>query len=86
MGFIGGIAQILATNAYRISDVSILAPIDYTSIIWAITFGIIFFADYPNLYVILGSLVIVISTYYIIYREAKLGKKINKIKINRRQI
>jgi len=86
MGFIGGIAQILATNAYRISDVSILAPIDYSSIIWAITFGIIFFSDYPNLYIILGSLIVVISTYYIIYRERKLGQKINLNKINIRQI
>ena len=46
MGFMGGIAQILATNAYKISDVSILSPIDYSSILWAITFGIIFFSDY----------------------------------------
>ena len=86
MGFAGGIAQILATNAYRISDVSILAPIDYSTIIWAITFGIIFFNDYPDLYVIIGSLVIVISTYYIIYREKKLGQKINLNKVNSRQI
>ena len=86
MGFIGGIAQILATNAYRISNVSILAPIDYSSIIWAITFGIIFFSDYPNLYIISGSLIVVISTYYIIYRERKLGQKINLNKIIIRQI
>ncbi len=86
MGFIGCIVQILATNAYKISDVSILSPIDYSSIIWAITFGIIFFADYPDLYVIFGSLIIVISTYYIIYRERKLGQKINLNKINTRQI
>ena len=77
MGFAGGIAQILATNAYKISNVSILAPIDYTSIIWAITFGIIFFGDYPDLFVILGSLIVVISTYYIIYRERKIGQNIN---------
>ena len=86
MGFIGGVAQILATNAYRLSDVSILSPIDYSSIIWAITFGIIFFEDYPDLYVISGTLIVVISTYYIIDREKKLGKKINLNKINTRQI
>jgi drug/metabolite transporter (DMT)-like permease len=86
MGFCGGIAQILLTNAYRLSTVNLLQPFDYTAIIWAITFGLIFFNDYPDRYVIIGSIVIVISTYYIIYREAKLGKKINKIKINRRQI
>ena len=86
MGFVGGIAQILATNAYRLCDVSVLSPIDYSSILWAITFGIIFFSDYPDIYVILGSLIIVISTYYIIYRERKLGQKINLNKINTRQI
>lgn len=86
MGMMGGIAQILATNAYRLSDVSILSPIDYSSILWAITFGIIFFSDYPDLYIITGSLVIVISTYYIIYRENKVNQKINLNKDIARQI
>ena len=86
MGFCGGIAQILLTNAYRLSSVNLLQPFDYTAIIWAITFGLIFFNDYPDRYVIIGSIVIVISTYYIIYRETKLGKKIITLKINQRQI
>ena len=85
-GILWGIAQILITNAYKISTVNLLQPFDYTAIIWAITFGIIFFNDYPDKYVIIGSLVIVISTYYIIYRENKLGKKINTLKVNQRQI
>ena len=86
MGFCGGIAQILLTNAYKISSVNLLQPFDYTAIIWAISFGLIFFNDYPDRYVITGSIVIVISTYYIIYRESLLGKKINTLKINQRQI
>ena len=64
----------------------LLSPIDYSSILWAITFGIIFFSDYPDLYVIIGSLVIAISTYYIIYRERKIGQKINLNKVNTRHI
>ena len=86
MGFFGGVAQILATNAYKISEVTILTPFDYSSIIWAITFGIIFFNDYPDKYVILGSIVIVASTYYIIYREKIVGQNLNTLKINTRQI
>ena len=86
MGFCGGIAQILMTNAYKLSTVNLLQPFDYTAIIWAITFGMIFFNDYPDRYVIIGSIIIVISTYYIIYRETKLGKKINRLKINQRHI
>ena len=86
MGLFGGTAQILATNAYKISDVSILIPFDYSAIIWAITFGIIFFNDHPDKYVIIGSIVIVISTYYIIYRERKTGQNFNTLKINTRQL
>ena len=69
-----------------LAEVSILSPIDYSSIIWAITFGIIFFADYPDIFVIIGSLIVVISTYYIIYGERKFGQTINLNKINTRQI
>ena len=86
MGFCGGIAQILLTNAYRLSTVNLLQPFDYTAIIWAITFGLIFFNDYPDRYVIIGSIVIVISTYYIIYRETKVGQNLNSLKTNNRQI
>ena len=86
MGLFGGIAQILASNAYKISNVSILAPFDYSAIIWAITFGIIFFNDHPDKYVIIGSIIIVISTYYIIYREKISGQNINYLKTNTRQL
>ena len=85
-GFLWRYRSDIITNAYKLSTVNLLQPFDYTAIIWAITFGLIFFNDYPDRYVIIGSIVIVISTYYIIYREAKLGKKINTIKVNRRQI
>ena len=43
MGFMGGIAQILATNAYKISDVSILSPIDYSSILGQLLLVLFFF-------------------------------------------
>ena len=86
MGFCGGIAQILLTNAYKLSTVSLLQPFDYTAIIWAITFGLIFFNDYPDRFVIIGSIVIVISTYYIIYRENKIGQNFNLNKSTSRQI
>ena len=86
MGLCGGIAQILATNSYKLSEVNILTPFDYSAIIWAITFGIIFFQDYPDKYVITGSIIVIISTYYIIQRERKIGKNINTLKTNTRHI
>tara|TARA_Y100000590_G_C15637112_1_gene983429 strand:+ start:520 stop:1407 length:888 start_codon:yes stop_codon:yes gene_type:complete len=85
MGLFGGIAQILATNAFKLSNVSVLIPFDYSAIIWAVTFGIIFFNNYPDKYVIIGSIVIVLSTYYIIYRERIRNQNFNSLKINTRQ-
>ena len=79
-------SQILASNAYRILEVTILTPFDYSSIIWVITFGIIFFNDYPDICVLLGSLIIVLSTYYIIHREKKVELNLNTLKTNTRQI
>jgi len=76
IGFVGGTAQILVTNAFRLSSVTLLAPFEYTHILWAIFFGIIFFSDFPTIYVIVGSSIIILSTYYIVYRENKIGKSI----------
>ena len=76
IGIIGGVAQILVTNAFRLSPISLLVPFEYTHILWAILFGIIFFSDYPTIYVLMGSAIIILSTYYIVYRESKIGKDI----------
>jgi len=84
IGLVGGTAQILVTNAFRLSSVSLLVPFEYTHILWAIFFGIIFFSDYPTIYVIIGSGIIISSSYYIVYREHKIGKDIvSKVPLKR---
>ena len=84
IGIVGGIAQILVTNAFRLSPISLLVPFEYTHILWAIFFGMVFFSDYPTIYVLSGSAIIILSTYYIVYREHKIGKNIvSKVAIKR---
>ena len=84
IGIVGGTAQILVTNAFKLSSVSLLVPFEYTHILWAITFGIIFFSDYPTIYVLIGSTIIIFSTYYIVYREQQTGQNIiSKVPIKR---
>jgi len=84
IGIVGGIAQILVTNAFRLSPISLLVPFEYTHILWAIFFGMVFFSDYPTIYVLSGSAIIILSTYYIVYREHKIGKNIvSKVPIKR---
>ena len=84
IGIFGGTAQILVTNAFRLSPVSLLVPFEYTHILWAIFFCIVFFSDYPTFYVIIGSGIIILSTYYIVYRERQIGKDIiSKVPLKR---
>jgi len=58
-GLLGGVAQILATEAAARVPVSHLAPFDYTGMIWALGFDVILFAHVPDWISFLGMAAIV---------------------------
>ena len=49
VGILGGIGQILVTQSYRYADTSVIAPFEYTTMIWALLFGWFVFGDLPTL-------------------------------------
>ena len=72
MALSGGIftlALLAITQAYRIAAVSIVAPFEYSYLIWASLLGYIAFGDIPGLRTVLGGLTIVSCGLYIMYRE-----------------
>ena len=72
----GTLGQFLLTQAYRYGEISFLAPLEYTALIWAVLFGVLFWNQFPNAIVLAGSLIIVASNIYIVHRETKLhGRK-----------
>lgn len=73
-GLIGGVAQIVATQAFRCAEVSLLAPFDYVNMIWAILLGIYVFGEYPSNEVIIGGGIVVLAGMFIIYRENLIRK------------
>ena len=54
---------------------SIFAPIQYVQLVAGFIFGYLFFKDLPDIYEIFGSLTIIFSGLFIIYRQNKLGIK-----------
>tara|TARA_R110002049_G_scaffold117332_2_gene270521 strand:- start:103400 stop:104338 length:939 start_codon:yes stop_codon:yes gene_type:complete len=72
-GFIGGVAQIFITSAYRFGSASMLAPYDYTSMIFAIVIGYIFFAELPTFVMLSGALLVIAAGVLVIWRERQLG-------------
>jgi drug/metabolite transporter (DMT)-like permease len=69
-GLIGGVAQVLLTHAYRLAPVSIVAPFDYTAMVWAVLLGLAVFGDRPGWPVLFGAVVVIASGLYILRREA----------------
>ncbi|MBU9833723.1 DMT family transporter (plasmid) [Rahnella aquatilis] len=61
MGLTGGLCNYIATSALSSIDVAKVAPLEYTIIIWAAFFGFFFFNETPNLYTIIGSIMIIAS-------------------------
>ncbi|ALK08727.1 DMT family transporter [Blastochloris viridis] len=73
IGVLGGVAQILMTQSYRYADASLLAPFDYTAIVWALALGLVAFHEVPGPMVLVGSLVVVGAGLAVIWRERRLG-------------
>jgi drug/metabolite transporter (DMT)-like permease len=60
--------------AMRVGDISFIAPFRYTALLWSIVLGILVFGDFPDWLMIAGSLIIVGSGLYTLYRERRVGR------------
>ena len=69
IGLIGGVAQVLMTEAWASAQVSALSPFSYSSLLWAVLFGWVVFGDVPSPWTILGAALIVAASLYILHRE-----------------
>lgn len=73
-GFAGGIGQLFLSFSYRYGDASLLAPFDYTAMIWAVVLGYFIFGELPMLNVWLGALIVIAAGLLILWRERKLAR------------
>jgi len=75
IGIIGTLGNIIITEAYRKSEISLITPIKYLNLIFAIVFGYYLFNEVPEVSTLIGSVFIIVSTVIIFIRERKLNKK-----------
>ncbi len=74
-GLLGGLGQILLTSSYRHADASVVAPFEYVSMLFALAFGYLFFAEVPTATMLTGAALVVTAGILIILRERHLGLK-----------
>jgi drug/metabolite transporter (DMT)-like permease len=70
-GLVGGVGQLLLTEALRVAPVGVVAPFDYSQLIWATAFGFLVWGELPHPATIAGALVVAASGVYILHREIR---------------
>jgi drug/metabolite transporter (DMT)-like permease len=73
IGVLGGLSHLMLTESYRYAPASVVAPFDYTAMIWAFLFGFALFGELPSAFVFVGAAIVVASGLFIIWRERRLG-------------
>jgi drug/metabolite transporter (DMT)-like permease len=76
-GLFGVFGQILMTFSYRYAEASTIAPLDYTSMVWAVVLGYWLFGEIPGLTVWIGAPLVVASGLIILWREYRLKKQLS---------
>ena len=70
-GLIGGVGQLLLTEALRRAPVAVVAPFDYTQLVWASILGFLVWNETPKTLTLVGALVVAASGVYILWRETR---------------
>ncbi|HWA62215.1 MAG TPA: DMT family transporter [Caulobacteraceae bacterium] len=70
-GLVGGVGQLLLTEAMRVAPVGVVAPFDYTQLVWASLIGFTVWGERPALWTLTGAAIVAASGVYILYRELR---------------
>lgn len=71
IGIVGGAAQLILTQAFRMAPVSLLTPFEYVAMLWAVLFGWLFWRELPDPYFYTGAPLVVAAGLYILHRETR---------------
>jgi drug/metabolite transporter (DMT)-like permease len=63
--------QYCMTRAYALAEASLLAPLEYTSLLWVVVFDAVIWQTLPAANTLIGSMVIITSSLYVIHRERR---------------
>ncbi|MFV0359175.1 DMT family transporter [Tropicimonas sp.] len=71
------VATMIVIRAYKTAEAVIVAPMQYSQILWATAYGAIFFNERPDLGTAVGASVIIASGVYIVLREGRTSSSEN---------
>jgi drug/metabolite transporter (DMT)-like permease len=72
IGLFGATGQLLLIRALSMAEAGLLAPFNYTGLVFSIGFGLLIFAEVPDIWTVLGALVIAGAGIYVWHRETRV--------------
>ena len=75
MGVIGTLTQGAYIKGMEAGEAAVMAPIDYTRLVFAVIVGLLLFHEVPRMATIVGAVIVVCSTLFISWREHQLAKR-----------
>ena len=77
VGILGGGANLLLTQSYKFAEVSLVTPLKYLALVFAIIFGYFIWNEIPTSKTLLGAGLVIISSIIIFRREMFLKKQVS---------
>ena len=72
IGLLSGGGQFAMIKAFAWAPAAVVAPFNYTGLVWAALFGFLVFSEVPDVWTVLGAALIIASGLYIFHREHAL--------------
>ncbi|WP_427852574.1 DMT family transporter [Stenotrophomonas acidaminiphila] len=69
MGLAGALGQIALTRAFQLGQASMIAPLEYTGLVWVIGWDLLLWGVLPDRMTWVGAAIIVASGLYLLHRE-----------------
>lgn len=70
-GTVAGLALPILCDAFIRAPSPVVAPFQYTQMLWGMLFGWLLFGDLPTPRLLVGGAIVIVSGLYLFYREAK---------------
>tara|TARA_B100001027_G_scaffold205920_1_gene169105 strand:- start:1557 stop:2438 length:882 start_codon:yes stop_codon:yes gene_type:complete len=77
VGILGGLANLWLSQAYKYSEVSLVTPLKYLALIFAIIFGYFIWSEVPTIKTLIGALLVIVSSFIIFRREVFLKQRLS---------
>ncbi len=77
VGILGGFANLWLSQSYKYSEVSLVTPLKYLALVFAIIFGYFIWSEVPTLKTLMGALLVILSSFIIFRREITLKNRLS---------